>query len=88
MVRKLLYHLIPFLLPFIAYGIYLFATRRARAKGQAFDEAPWFWLFASGLVLFAASLIVVRLFTGDPPHGRYVPPHLEEGQVVPGRVDR
>jgi len=65
MVRKILFHLIPFLLPFIAYGLYLFATRRARAKGAAFDEAPWSWLFSAGLALTGASLIAVRRRTGN-----------------------
>jgi hypothetical protein len=90
MVRKILFHLIPFLLPFIAYGLYVFATRRARANstaGEAFDEAPWYWLFSVGLALTGASLIAVWAFTGAPAGGSYVAPHMENGQVVPGKFD-
>ncbi len=87
MARQFLYHFLPFLLPFIAYGVYLYFTRRARAKGTAFDETPWFRLFASGLALLAVSLIAVWAFTGDPAGGEYVAPRLQDGKVVPGRFD-
>jgi len=90
-IHKILYHLIPFLLPFIAYGLYVFATRRARAQeqkeGRAFDEAPWFWLFATGLAFLVASLIAVWFFTGDPAGGSYVAPHVEDGKIVPGKFN-
>lgn len=84
MIRKILFHLVPFLLPFIAYGLYLFATRKAREKGQAFDEAPWFWLFTSGLVLLIASLIAVWAVGGDPAGSEYIAPYVRDGKVVPG----
>lgn len=87
MLRKILFHLVPFLLPFAAYGLYLFATRRARTKGQAFDEAPWYWLFSTGLALTVASLIALWAFTGDPADGAYVAPHMQDGKVVPGRFN-
>ncbi|MDA1099079.1 MAG: DUF6111 family protein [Proteobacteria bacterium] len=85
MLSKILFHLVPFLLPFIAYGLYLFATRRARETGQAFDEAPWYWLFCSGLVLMVVSLVAVWASTGEPAGDDYVAPHLQDGEMVPGR---
>ena len=88
MLRNFLFHVVPFLLPFIAYGLYLFATRRAREKGQAFDEAPWYWLLAAGLTLMVASLIAVWAFTGDPAGGEYVAPHVQDGKMVPGRFNK
>ena len=84
MVRKILFHVIPFLLPFIAYGLYAFATHRARAKGAAFDEAPWYWLFSIGLALTALSLVGVWAFSGVPVGGEYVAPQLEDGKIIPG----
>jgi hypothetical protein len=88
MVHKLLFHLVPFLLPFIAYGLYLFATRRAREKGQTFDEGSWYWLFSTGLVLTIISLIAVWAVTGDPAGGDYMAPHVQEGKMVPGRINK
>ncbi|MDE0944650.1 MAG: DUF6111 family protein [Alphaproteobacteria bacterium] len=87
MLQKILYHVIPFLVPFIAYGIYLLVTRRARQSGQAYDEAPWYWLFASGLVLLVISLIAVWFFTGAPAGGEYVAPHMQDGKLVPGKFN-
>ena len=87
MLSKTLFHVIPFFLPFIAYGLYIFFTRRARAQGATFDEAPWYWLFFIALALTGASLIAVWAFTGAPAGGEYVAPHLENGQVVPGKFN-
>ncbi len=87
MLRNFLFHFIPFLLPFIAYAIYVFATRRARAKGAMIDEAPWYWLFSTGLALTGISLIAVWAFTGSPAGGDYVAPHMENGKVVPGKFN-
>ncbi len=87
MLHKFLYHFIPFLLPFIAYGIYVFVTRRARAKTAMFDEAPWYWLFSAGLALTAVSLVAVWAFTGSPAGGKYVAPHTENGKMVPGKFN-
>ncbi|MBT3532514.1 MAG: hypothetical protein HN478_01470 [Rhodospirillaceae bacterium] len=87
MLRNFLFHVVPFLLPFIAYGLYVFATRRARAQGAAFDEAPWYWLFSVGLALTGASLIAVWAFTGAPAGGEYIAPHMENGTVVPGKFN-
>lgn len=88
MIRSLLYHIIPFLLPFVAYVIFVVATRRARERGELFDDAPWYWLFVVGLVLSGISLIVYWYFNQEPIGGTYVPPHVEDGAVVPGRVIR
>ena len=87
MLQKILFHVVPFVLPFVAYGLYLFATRRARTRGAAFDEAPWYWLFSVGLALTGASLIAVWAFSGAPADGKYVAPHMENGQVVPGKFN-
>jgi hypothetical protein len=90
MLRKILFTVVPFLLPFIAYGIYLFATRRARAKagaGTGFDEAPWAWLFCAALALTGASLIALWAFSGAPAGGEYIAPHMENGTLVPGKFN-
>jgi hypothetical protein len=44
-------------------------------------------LFASGLALVAASFIIWGVTEGSGQQGVYVPPHLENGRVVPGRVE-
>ncbi|HZD26830.1 MAG TPA: DUF6111 family protein [Alphaproteobacteria bacterium] len=89
MLGRLLYHLIPFLLPFALYALYLKLSRRAEDAGQpGLDSTPWFWLVVVGLVLSAASVLAYWWVVNQPPGGTYVPPHVENGQVVPGHIER
>jgi hypothetical protein len=43
-------------------------------------------LTIAGLVLVAASFIFWGVFENANQRGVYVPPHLEDGRLVPGRV--
>ncbi len=62
MLQKLMYHVVPALLPFALYAVYAFAVRRGRVEAQArggvFDDAPWYWLTVSALVVLIVSLLV------------------------------
>ncbi len=83
MVRILIEIVLPFLGPFLAFGAY----RLLVARGRGFlDRTPWFVLTASGLVLACASLASWAFTGGEPPGGQYIPPHIEDGRVVPGEV--
>ena len=86
MIRIALNYGLPFLLPFGAYACFVMLTRRAAARGIQWQEAPWVWLAISGLGLVIAGLVATGLMTGTDPHGTYVPPHLEGGQIVPGEI--
>jgi hypothetical protein len=39
------------------------------------------------MVLAGASLVFTALSRGGDPTGRYIAPHLENGRVVPGRIE-
>ena len=73
-----------FLLPFALYAAFL------RVRGQNESPTPishpWNILIISGLVLVAASFVFWGLFENANQRGVYVPPHLEDGRLVPGRV--
>ena len=88
MIAKLLKYAIPLLLPFVLYYLWMFIERRRKAAGgwEARDT-PWLWLAMTGLVLLIVSLLATGLLVGEEPGGTYVPPHVEGGKVVPGRVD-
>lgn len=81
MLRVLLEFLLPLLLPFLVYLAYV-ALARAAARGWL-QDAPWPQLAGAGLVLAAISLVTWSLMSGAPPEQVYVPPHLEDGRVVP-----
>ena len=87
MIRKLFLHLLPFLLPFIAFLIYAVVTRRAQRKGSMWADTPYFWLTSSGLMLVIAGLVTAAVIGGDPPGGTYFPATVVDGEVVPGRVE-
>ena len=86
MLRRALFEILLFLLPFALYAAYL-KLSKFDSQQQPPHPHPWTTLFVSGLVLVAASFLVWGITEGSGEQGVYVPPHLENGQVVPGRVD-
>ncbi len=91
MLRKLLLHALPFLLPFVLYAAWLALGRqRGRAAGGSeqlgWREAPWMWLLLAGLSLTAISLAVLPLFQGDEPGKTYAPARYVDGEIVPGET--
>jgi hypothetical protein len=83
MLRVLLAWLVPLLLPTAAYLAYMYL--RGRNQPGWLREGPWVWLVASGLLLMALTLGAWALLGGGRPGEVYVPPHFEDGRLVPGR---
>ncbi len=83
MLRKLLFHLVPFLLPFVLYAGWVALARR---KAAAWPRAHVAWLAIAGLTLVILSFVAVALLTGSEVGRTYVPPRLEEGQIVPAET--
>jgi type VI protein secretion system component VasK len=79
--RAFLTIIIPLLLPSAVYWMYLKFRQR---QGLPFREVPWSWLIAAGVGLAVASLIVTWYADAAPTTGRYVPPQVIDGVVVPG----
>jgi hypothetical protein len=94
MIRKLITIGLPFVAPFMVYLIWWWATKRremAAVDGRhlpSWQELPWTWLVMSGSVLLAASLILGVIFGSDPRDGVYTSPRLENGVIIPGRIER
>ncbi|MSO74191.1 MAG: hypothetical protein EXQ99_03430 [Alphaproteobacteria bacterium] len=91
MIRILLTYIVPLLLPAALYIVYVVVARRIEA-GQSETAArlrrmPWLWLLAAGVVLMGISLAIYSLSTGGDSHRAYVPPHVEDGKVVPGHLE-
>jgi hypothetical protein len=85
MIRRIAFELLLFLLPFGLYAAYLRLSKREEALPK--EAHPWTVLFASGLALVAASFLIWGITEGAGQQGVYVPPHVENGRVVPGHVD-
>lgn len=91
MLRNILFHGIPLVLPFLAYGLWMYIVRRkmaavAAANQGLWNDAPWTWLMVAGFALMIVSLIAVGLLAGEDPSGTYIPPHMVDGVIVPSQV--
>ncbi len=77
--------LLPFLLPFAGYILFLVLKTRYPFVASAWTRGPLAVLVVSGLALAVASLLLIGLL-GPRSHGDYIPAHLENGVLVPGRM--
>ena len=82
MIRRFLEEALLFLLPFALYCAYLAVIGHNPREGRHW-EGRVFRLTLAGLLLVILSLVAAALF-GEKHRGGYVPPRLENGQVVPG----
>jgi hypothetical protein len=84
--RILLQYLLPLLLPFLVYLAYVALARGA--AGGWLAGMSWPHLAGAGVLLMALGLIAWSLLSGAPTEEAYVPPHLEDGEIVPGTTVR
>jgi hypothetical protein len=84
MLRVLLQYLLPLLLPFLVYAAYVALAQGRLPDWLALSERQWLMLGGAGVALMAISLVSWTLLSGSPPEETYVPPHLEDGRIVPG----
>lgn len=83
MTRAVFEALVLFLSPFLLFGIYLYLRRRNPLTREAWDgHVPW--LVLAGLIVAILGLVIGGL-TAQRHSGAYVPAHIEDGRLVPGR---
>jgi hypothetical protein len=93
MSRALLQIVLPLVLPTLLYILWaVFIRKPGQNNGDtnAFawvQQGPWLWLIAAGVVLMGIGLTATALLTGADPGGVYVPARLEDGRVVPSRIE-
>lgn len=87
MLQEFLTLFVPLVLPTVLYLVWLRAVRWSNTAGAAWWRGvPWVWLFAGGVALTALLLLVVTVHFGTSVPGTYVPPHVENGRIVPGHI--
>ncbi len=85
MLRLILEILLPLLTPIALYAVWShFDARRRGTSMPGWEEGHWFWAALLGAALTAASLVWLG-DSGDRGTGEYIPPHVENGKVVPGQ---
>jgi hypothetical protein len=79
----------PVLIPLLVYVLWLeIVGRKAVKAGQPrllFREGPWYWLVLATL----GTALLCFLWLGatiENKKGTYVPPHMENGVMVPGEI--
>ena len=75
-----------FLVPFILFALYLLVRRRDPTSVDAWTGGTAAGLALAGLALAALAIFVFGLFE-HRPLGAYIPAHIENGQLVPGRFE-
>jgi len=86
MIRPVFTELALFLAPFVAYAIFLVATKAALLHRSSWPPKVLASLGIAALLLMIGSFIVLSHFSGAPPGATYEPAHMEDGKFVPGRT--
>ena len=90
MVKTVLTIVLPFLIPFLFFGVYAFFAARKKAKEadgaeiSAWENWPWTWLSISGGVFTLAALFFLFYDPNPPAEGVWVPPTVVDGEIVDG----
>ena len=81
--RAALTLLLPLLLPLLLVLLW-----RAMGLGKSvprwFEDLPWVTLLACGVVLSGLTLVTWTLLDRAPAGAEFMPPHMENGKIVPG----
>jgi hypothetical protein len=86
MIRPVLTELVLFLAPFVAYAIFLVATRARVIDRVSWPPKTLATLAIVALLLMVGSFVYLSHFSGAPPGSTYEPAHMEGGKFVPGQV--
>lgn len=85
MIRPVLTEVAIFLIPFAAYAVYLMASRAGVLDKSSWPAHVLGKLALGSLLLTILSLVLLAHFSGAPPNSTYVPAHIENGKLIPGR---
>lgn len=86
MIRPVFTEIALFLAPFIAYAIFLWATKAGVLHPDSWTLPRIAWLVIAALALMIGSFIVLAQWGGSPPGSTYIPAHIEGGHFVPGET--
>ncbi len=86
MIRPVFTEMALFLLPFVAYAVFLWATRAGVLDASSWSLPRLAWLVMAALALMVGSFVGLAQFGGAPPRSTYVPAHVDAGQLQPGET--
>jgi drug/metabolite transporter (DMT)-like permease len=83
MIRAVFGEALLFFVPFAAFALFLILRRRNPFQWAAWSDAT-VWLVIAGLLCTVGAFLFTGL-TSERQMGPFRPPHMENGQVVPGQ---
>ena len=86
MIRPVLTEIALFLAPFVVYAAFLWFAKPAVLDREHWSKKTLMTLVIVSLVLMIGSFLVIGHFSGAPVSSNYVPAHVEDGKLIPGRV--
>ena len=93
MFRLIFTYLLPLLLPTLGYLAWNWIQLRRTLAGKRAEPPPslaampWLILVGAGVSFLMVTLLALVLFGGGhSPGGTYVPPHMEDGKLIPGQT--
>ena len=86
----LFFRLWPIFIPLAIYWLWMLSQRRKARKAGSdmprfFKDGPWYWAVVASLVIGVGLLVLLGL-THQGSKGEYIPPHMENGTIIPGYV--
>ena len=84
MIRPILTEIALFLTPFAVYALFLYATRSGVLQVESWPVKTVGWLTAAAVILMIAGFVTLGQLDYQPAGSTYVPPHMEEGKLIPG----
>jgi hypothetical protein len=88
MLRVFLTIVLPLLVPTAIYLLWVgIVGTMQEGSTISWAAVPWIWLAGAGVALLVFVLLVVTVHFGAPQEGVYVPPRVEDGQIVPGHIE-
>ncbi|PWR22699.1 DUF6111 family protein [Zavarzinia aquatilis] len=85
--RIILLYLAAFALPFVSYLMWLRFERWRERLPPEKRPLPWVPLVAIALMLAIMVTLGLAFLGGEPAGGRYIPAHMQDGKLVPGRIE-
>ena len=84
MIRPVLTEILLFLMPFAVYALFLLATRAGVLKVESWPPKTTAMLTVAAVVLMMTGFFLLGQHNHQPANSTYVPPHIEDGKLVPG----
>ncbi len=88
MIRSILIEVALFLTPFVLYAAFLHATKAGVLHPESWPLKRLIWLSVVALALLIVSSVYLAQHSGAPAKSEYVPPHMENGKLVPGHFKK